>query len=515
MRENCNPITGCGHPNLMFRPFGFPDFTSGESKQLTWDVITEIPTADHILSTWRTSGGDGGMFADTTLLTEALNNVPVLGVKAFGANPGSIVTMPHLSPTAFPVSSSLLWFKNETGASSAIAAIFDGGDMDKSLRIHNGAIGLNAWETNPGSLSPAKTNPLDCIFMFRNIPGVSDESLLPFGWYDWSGVHRVFGMITTEDCTQDYYKTIIIRTKIDASGNASVWIKREGDDIVTYPIGKLVYTTTGQSFTSNDITLGTSSHTPFVYFYTSVTSFGVSGFTDEQVATIMNGLSYIVPLGKPTYPVLTNITRGSADAWTGTGWNPSFGLTPVFTGGNGIAGTHKYIWYYWNNFDSTLFPSADGILSNHRQVPSSIDMTTMAVGNSISVISIDGVNLLSSLIPWAVSTAATVTAVAANINLNQSNFLAYVVDSTCIQFHPKNNSYRPDTLAFTASGFTPTIVQTAKGATIVKATYSVKGQIWFGHTADSTVKNMRVTFPIDSEGTIGEPVISHDMVNNF
>jgi len=479
-------------------------------RQSAWDAIAAMASVDHIIGTLKTTGGSGGMYADTALTTEATNNVPVLGIKAFGASPGSIVTMPHPNPTGFPANSAatLLWFKNETGASSAIAAIFDRGDLDKSLRIHNGALGLNEWETNPGSLSPAKTKPIDCIFTLRYTPGVQYEGLIFPSWYDNGGNFTIFGMATSHGVAAYYYQTIIVRAKIDGAGNGEVWIN-----------GVSVHTQAGADFNTTEITVGTNSHTPFIYFYNSVTSFAVGGFTAPQVTSIMTNLAIVAPLGLPTYPILTKCVGIGINQYMGSGWNPSYhngvDQVPVFTGGSGVAGTHRYQWYYFVTGQPTLFPSADGLLSNHRQVPSSIDLTTLSTGDSLDSLTVDGVNIMSAPVSYAVSTAATVTAIAANINAHQSNYLAVVADSTCIQVHPNNNNYRSDTLAFTATGFTPTMVQTAKGADLIRATYNVKGQIYFGHLSDATVLNFRVTWPVDSLGVVGEGIASGAVTNNF
>jgi hypothetical protein len=139
----------------------------------------------------------------------------------------------------------------------------------------------------------------------------------------------------------------------------------------------------------------------------------------------------------------------------------------------------------------------------------------MDTGDNVSVISIDGVNLMSSTVNWATSTAATTTAIAANINAFQSNYLAYVKDGTAIQLHPNNNSYRADVIAFTASGFTPTVVQSAKASTMTGATYNVVGQIYNGHYTDGTIKTMCVIYPRDSNGNMGEPITTSWTAKNF
>jgi hypothetical protein len=122
---------------------------------------------------------------------------------------------------------------------------------------------------------------------------------------------------------------------------------------------------------------------------------------------------------------------------------------------------------------------------------------------------------MSGSVTWATSVSASTNAIVSNINSFQTNYLASMRDGVCIQFYPNNNTYRTDTLSFTASGFTPTIVQTCKTAQLVKATYNVKGQIYFNNAANNTIFNMRVTFPRDSAGRIGEPINSGKITNNF
>jgi hypothetical protein len=122
---------------------------------------------------------------------------------------------------------------------------------------------------------------------------------------------------------------------------------------------------------------------------------------------------------------------------------------------------------------------------------------------------------MSSTVNWATSAAATATAIAANINANQSNYLAYVKDSTCIQFHAVNFNIRPDILAFTASGFTPTMVQLPTTDFITMASYNVPGQIYNGHFSDTTIAVARMTIPKDSLGTSGEPFMSMWFTKNF
>lgn len=471
-------------------------------KQAAWDAIATIP--DLVISTIKTTSGSGGMYTDTGLTTEATSNTNILGVKSFGVNPGSITTLPHNNPSSYPVSSALTWWKNDSGASSIIATFGDRGNYERFMRVHNAPLGVNQWETNPGSLASNKTHPIDIIWVARYMPSVSYETFAvgPIFFKDEGGVLNVNGMITST--AMPYYTRNIYRLKIDASGRASIWLN-----------GFLIHTATGQSVNTNELNLGTNSHTMYVHFFCSLSSFKVKGFEDDQVNKIMDALRLIWPLKNPDYPSITDMWQGGFNSWNGTAWQPGRTYTPVFTGGNGIEGTHLYQWYYWDDNDATLFPSADNELTNHRQIPTSIDLTTMGTGDDVSVISIDGVNLMSSTVNWATSTAATTTAIAANINAFQTNYLAVVKDATAIQLHPNNNSYRADVIAFTASGFTPTVVQSAKSSTLTGATYNVAGQIYNGHFSDGTIKTMCVIYPRDSNGNIGEPITTSWTAKNF
>jgi len=471
-------------------------------KQEAWDYIASVP--DLVISTIKTTGGSGGMFSDTGLTNDATNNQNVLGIKSFGVNPGSITTITHTNSTGFPVSNALTWWKNDSGASSIIATMGDRGNYEKFLRVHNAPLAVNQWETNPGSLASNKTHPIDVIFVVRYLPSVSYETIQvgAITLKDEGGFIRINDMITTTP--MPYYTRNIYRLKINATGRAEIYLN-----------GFLIHTATGQTVNTNELTVGTNSHTMYVHFFCSLTDFGVTGFSNNELNRIMDNLRLIWPLGDPSYPSITNLWQGGFNSWTGTAFQPGRTYTTVFTGGNGTAGTHLYQWYYWDDNDATLFPSADNELTNHRQIPTSIDLTTMGTGDNVSVISIDGVNLMSSTVNWTTSTASTTTAIAANINAHQSDYLAVVKDATAIQLHPNNNSYRADVIAFTASGFTPTVVQSAKSATLTGATYNVVGQIYNGHFSDGTIKTMCVIYPRDTNGNIGEPITTSWTAKNF
>lgn len=471
-----------------------------EQKQTAFDYIASI--SDHVIAVVKTSGGSGGVYSDAALTTDAVNGNNVLAIKAFGNNPGSVVNMPHANPTGFPVSSALVWWKDISGSSSITATLKVYDKFERFIDIKNAPLGVNQWETNPGSLSSNKVNPVDCIFELAYSPGVSYESLaVPLLWKDEGGVLRVGGMLTSQ--ATPYYTRNIYRFKIDGSGNGQVWLN-----------GVSIFTTTGQSYSTNEFTLGTNSHTPFSKFYCSFTNFGTNGYSNDQVSDIYSKLNVIWPTGNPSYPVLTDMWQGGFNSWNGTAWQPGRTYTPVFTGGTGTAGTHLYQWYYWDANDATLFPSADQELTNHRQIPTSIDITSMASGNNVSVISIDGVNLMSSTVTWATSSTATAAAIVSNINAAQSNYLA-VQRTSSIQIHPVNNNYRLDVIAFTASGFTPTIVQSGKSSTLTGSTYNVLGQIYNGHFTDATIKTMCIITPRDSNGVLGEPIMTGWTAKNF
>lgn len=465
-------------------------------KQQAFDDIAAL--ADFFISPIPTSGGDGGAFTDTGLTNRVSNGDEILGYKGFGLNPPSVTNLPF-NGNLINKSSALVWYKEFNSGTRIVPRYVDRGNFDRYAVFNNGPLATSYYET-PGSATNI-THPIDIIFALRHTPCVGNETM--HNWKDDGVIRYNAGTALISSTPFDEFKDGVARVKIIAGGAWTMWWK-----------GVQIASGTGTTFSATEWILGTSSHVSAHHFRYLMYKFG--SFTDDEVNTIYTKSQICFPWALPTYPFKSNMWQSGNTAFDNTinGWRAGHGRTPVFSGGNGIEGTHLFQWYYWDSNDSTLFPSSDGLLTNHRQIPGTINLSTMDSGDNITAVMMDGVNIMTGTVTYTTSTSNTAALLVANINAAQSNFLA-VQRSSVVRIYALNNNYRPDVLTATVSGFSPTIISTPRVGYINCTTYNLAGQIYDGHLSDSSIYVAWVMTPRDSAGTEGEPFLSQWINRNF
>lgn len=477
-------------------------------KQAAWDTIALLVDLGHGPVT---TSGAGGYFKETTLVTQCIDGDVCLGLRSFGINKPNLHNLPFAGSQTITPTNGLVWFKDY----AVNPQFIDKGNWDKFLRFFNGPPNVAYYETNPGSVSPNILQPLDYIIGLRYIPHTPDEGvnrIKPMGSTTATEHLTIFDgyspdIILANGVTLPYYIDCVLRVLLKANGNWEVWVN-----------GVSQGTGTGVAFSTNEWIYGTNSHAMYCHIRYQLAKFGE--FSAGDISAIYANSQQIWPWTKPTYPFITELYWGDSTTWDGTAksWRAGRGKTTVFTGGNGIAGTHRYMWYYFQSTDSTLFPSVDGVLTNHRQVPSSVDVSAIAAGNSVTQISIDGFNLMSSSVTFATSATATADAIVTNINANQTKYLAQRRATGTILFHPIGlgcNNYSLNAVTITASGFSPTKIDAPRGQDLVRTSYATTGQIWDGIGGNNTTSVACIVYPFDSIGTPGEPIPTRWIPDNI
>lgn len=483
-----------------------------QKKQYAFDQLTSV--GDFVLSGIQASRGNNGAFKDTGFATRASSNDDeVLAFRGFGKNPPSVVTLPFTGTV--PTKSGEIVFHNKKGNGNNLVPHFvDLGNFDQFVQFYNSIIGSSYYETNPGSVSPAFGLPIDIVFGLRHTPRVGDEGAHQFRNLSQNGGNLSYTLTSpTIVATSSYtaYEDQVIRLYIDGSGNWTFWKN-----------GVVMSGGIGATLSSTEFILGTNSHVDQHHFRYIMYKFGQ--FSSSELTTVYENSQVCWEWNKkPSYPYIHNLWQSGASNIYDSGNNAfEFGFntggTP-FSGGTGIPGTTliTYRWFYHDNADAVLFPGADSPFKINRQIPAVINTSTMASGNSITQITMDGVNLLSSSVTWTTDLATTNAAIASAINSGpqSANFFGYV-RSGIVQVHILNNNWRPDVLAVTSSGFTPTLIQTPRGKSLSRTTYSQTGQIYDnGKLLDSSILIMCAITPFDNTGVRGQDIFTGWYRSNF
>lgn len=483
-----NPRVGA-HPDL--------------AKQAAWDAIAAISDLGHGVGV--TTGGDGGCFRDIGLTSICTGNDECLGLKSFGINKPNTHNLGYLGNTSLTPSNALVWFKDLTQNTLAPRYI-DRGNWDRYLECYNGPPNICYYET-ASSISPNKIQPIDFVLALRYLPQTADEGVNRIKMIQQPATQKLSAIdgwspaITLANGNHyPFYQDCVVRVLVRADNTWQVWIN-----------GVSLGTGTGGSFLTNEWIWGTNSHVLGCHLRYNIVKFGE--FTSGEIASIYLNSQIIWPWNVvPKFPYIQEIHYGDASTFDSTLkiWTPGRGKTVVFSGGSGVEGTSLHMWYCFSSTDSVLYPSADGVLTNHRPIPGTFNISTIASGNSLTQVSINtytgSLNLLSA--PISFNTSATITAddIVTNINTNQNRFLARKTSTSTIQLYPIGlgcNNYATNAITLTASGFTPTKVDPPRGASLNRTTYAVAGQIFDGIAGNGTTKIMRVTLPVDSLGTAG------------
>lgn len=490
------------------------------NKQALWDAVANHAEVDYGHGPSVTGGGNGGMFFDTAVTTPATNDGEVKSLKAFGQNKPSPANLVYKGTTALTPTNALLWWKDLRN--TMYPTYFDFGNFNKGLRMINGALNTTYFESDPGSFT-AKVRPIDLIYVFVYLPDIADEGFNGIKSIAHDHVSFIDGYSPDINLTggnpavYNYkpYERNIVRLNIDGAGNFKVWINTVPDATDSNP----TFSGSGIVWTTTEWWWGTNSHVLTSYLHTFFTKFGT--FSSAAIASIYSNLLQIWPLGKPAYPLITEMYYADASTWDGTGkaWRQGRGKSTVFSGGNGVAGTHRYMWYYFDSGDATLFPSGDGVLTNHRQVPGSVSIATMAGGNSLDQVSVDGFNLMSAPVAFSVNVATTADLIVTNINAAQTKYFAqHRASSGVILLHPIGlgcNNYSAGVVTPSATGFTPTKIDYPRAQDLVRTTFAGAGQIFSGVAGAGTIRIKGITFPFDSVATPGEPIPSGWILDNI
>lgn len=478
------------------------------AKQAAWDAIAAVAHLGHGPGV---TGGEGGFFRDTSLTIPCTGNDECFGLKSFGTNKPSTHNLPYNGNTSLTPANALVWYKDLTSTNIGPRYI-DRGNWDRYLEFYNGPPNTSYFET-AGSFT-AKIQPIDFVIALRYLPQTHDEG---------TGHIKMVNPPATQHLTMiddfspqrhladgvhyPFYEDCVTRVLVRADNTWQVWIN-----------GVSVGSGTGQSFSTTEWIWGTASHVLGCHMRYNIVKFGE--FTAGELTTIYTNSQLLWPWAqKSIFPFIAEIFYGDASTFDSSAktWTPGRGKTVVFSGGTGTEGATKYMWYYFDSADSTLFPSADGVLTNHRQIPSSVNISTIASGNSVTQISIDGFNLMSSPVSFITSSTATADAIVTNINANQTKYLAER-RSTSILFHPIGidcNNYSLNSITITASGFTPTKLDAPRSASLLRTTYAGTGQIFSGVAGSGTIKLARITYPFDSVGTAGPPIPTAWIIDNI
>jgi hypothetical protein len=339
------------------------------------------------------------------------------------------------------------------------------------------------------------THPVDIIYFVQfNFGTESNETSGDIRWgsdvVQWSGNGLVGGNLNTS--ANFALGDNMIRYKIDASGNAEIWLN--GVSVATG----------SRTFSTTERRLGSSSHVLTHNVRAVFMKFGT--FTAGELTTLETNSNILWPrTGTYPYPYVTNNYQNTSSQWNGTAkqWEPGRNLTPVFQGGNGTLGTAEYYWVYWSSSDVTRFPVLNK-LDEHYQVPGSIHISTVDTGDAINSVSVDGVVITSGTVNFNTDATTTATDLATNINGFQTRYFARA-SSTAVQISDNNMTFDPGVITFSTTGFTATKVDPPRGQFLNRNTYAVTGQIFSGVAGNGTTQVMRISRWFDSVGYAGDP----------
>ncbi len=476
-------------------------------KQLLWDAIAATyMTYGHGAGT---TDAQGKFYKETTITTPVINGDEIKGLKAIGTNKPSPANLLFKGNTALTPTNALVWWK-DLRLTGLYPMYFDNGNFDKYMEIINGPLNTSYFESDAGSFT-AKTRPMHRFIVLRYKPHIADEGVNRFKTVSTANHHVEFIDGYTPDVVLPNgtdlvpYVINIVEIEIDNAGVTRVWINNP-DAANNSP----TYNTTGIVFSTTEWIWGTSSHALTCDLYADWIREG-SLYSTAERADIYAKLQAIWSItAKPFYPFITELYYGDSSTWDGTAksWRAGRGKTPVFSGGNGVQGTTLYMWYYFQGGDAALFPSADGVLTNHRQVPGALIIGTIASGNSITACDVDGFALIGSAVNFVTSATATADALVTAINAFQTKYFAKRAGTATIQLHPQGlgcNLYSAGVVSITGSGFTPTKINYPRVQDLVRTSFAVNGQIFSGIEGTAAISVMCVAFPFDSIGTPGRP----------
>ena len=474
------------------------------AKQALFDAIVAL--GDYVISPIPTASLQGGAFTDQAFTTRASNNNSVvLGLRAFGNNPYSITDLPFTG-TVLNKSAYNVWNNNRNSSSFLAPYIVDRGNFDKWLQFHNSVIGSAYYETNPGSISPTLSRPIDIIFALRYIPKTSFETA---GFFkDQGGIIRFNATTGALDGSVGFndYQDQVLRVYIDAAGNWQMWKNNVS-----------IGTGIGANVTDGEILIGTVSHV--MEHHMRYLMIKRTQYTAGELNTIYTNSQSLWPWTNPAYPMVSNLWQGGFGILNGNAYIPGNGRVTTFTGGNGTEDVSKreVQCFYVDTSDVTHFPGGDVPFASNRQVPCTLNINTMASGNTVNQITMDGVNLLSSPVSFNTNVATTAANIVSAINSGpqSANFFGYLKNNV-VQVHILNNNYRPDVLAASTTGFTPTIIQTVRTINgLNKTVYNGAGQIFDGYAFGGGIRVFWVIKYYDTNGLAGEAIVTDATNINF
>lgn len=314
---------------------GVETFATGISiSQALWDEIAAL--GDWVLAPFQTTAGDGGAYEESGLTTLVSDGSGVYGIKGFGNNVPSISNIIRESYT--DPSSADIWYSSE----GALPIYKDRGGFDKYIRIRNGK--NIRFATDPGSLSPSITRPYHHIEMMRIYPCPGNETTSFWKWQDGNKMRYLKGSLDSV-IDANLFKDQLWEIKFDGSGNWVIYVDGVEDT-----------SGSGEAPSSNEWYIGSNGHPLEHQFRFAMWKFGT--FSAADLTTIRNNAASIWPAVVPSYPALDTIHVLTSSQWETVEnvWDLTRNKTVVFSGGNGIEGTHDYQWYYWSSADTGTFP---------------------------------------------------------------------------------------------------------------------------------------------------------------
>jgi len=300
------------------------------------DLIDELVALSEIDQGFIVSSsreGEGGVYADINTSTEASGDVRAW--KGFGQNRWNTPNLLIEDLGDY----SLVWFGDE----GDVPQVIDRGNGDKYVRIRNGPSAR--YSTDPGSISPNFSAPVDIVGVFRIYPQVNREvdGLIRFANVQ-SNWQLVFEDFTSTNVSGGLFNRVYVRFTVNEQGD---WEFRLNDIQKTTPDAS----GTDLSFSLREHNIGSNGHPAEEHLYFRAFNFRPGGFSQTAVAKMQTIFETLWPLGKPSFPYDDGL-GATYDATENT-WTVNEG---DFEGGNDIKGNYSYQWYYWNSED---VPGAD------------------------------------------------------------------------------------------------------------------------------------------------------------
>lgn len=301
--------------------------------------------------------------SDVALTTDAVYGGPIRGMKCVGpSQPATVSDLPreYEDYSSFPSAVSDVWYMDATifGGTGTIEAPIWVNRADDSpyMRVHNGRrmrFGVN--------INPAKDEPVDMIFAFRYMPTIDNEAIghglaVRSTYMEYN---HVGGVVNGDNPASypNWYQDQVYRMRIDVSSN---W--------VMYKNGVQVGSGTGATIDSAFESIGSNGHPATFHYRYCVYKLGE--FTASELETIYTASQAIAPWTYPKWPHLKDYWTMGSQQWDSVNkvWDINRNKTIIFGGGSGVAGTHTYQWYYWDNTDAVNFPVGNR-LDEHLKIP--------------------------------------------------------------------------------------------------------------------------------------------------